>query len=70
VERNQVKRLLREACVAHADALPVGSDVVLVARAPAHELAQAHGLEGIGGALTELLSKAGSPAPADVEADG
>ncbi len=54
VERNQVKRLLREACAQHAEALPPGHDVVLVARAGAGEL----GLEGIAGALEELLRKA------------
>ncbi len=58
VERNQVKRLLREACALHADGLPVGHDVVLVARADAHDLASERGLEGIGGALEELLVKA------------
>ncbi len=57
VERNQVKRLLREACALHADGLPVGHDVVLVARAEAHELASERGLDGIGGALEELLVK-------------
>jgi ribonuclease P protein component len=59
VERNQVKRLLREACAAQADALPSGNDVVLVARAPAHELAASRGLDGVGAALAELLAKAG-----------
>jgi ribonuclease P protein component len=58
VERNQVKRLLREACEAHSEALPPGHDVVLVARAPAQELAETQGLGGIGGALEELLAKA------------
>jgi ribonuclease P protein component len=59
VERNHVKRLLREACEAHAEALPAGHDVVLVARAPAQDLASAEGLGGIGGALEELLTKVG-----------
>jgi ribonuclease P protein component len=58
VQRNQVKRLLREACVVHADRLPAGHDVVLVARAAAQELASERGLDGIGGALEELLAKA------------
>jgi len=58
VERNQVKRLLREACVQHADAIPPDHDLVLVARADAQELAATRGLEGIAGALEELLAKA------------
>jgi ribonuclease P protein component len=58
VERNQVKRLLREACTLHADQLPAGHDVVLVARAEAAELASEHGLDGVAAALGELLAKA------------
>ncbi len=58
VERNRVKRLLREACVTHADALPTGHDVVLVARADARGLAESEGAAGIGDALGELLAKA------------
>jgi ribonuclease P protein component len=59
VERNTVKRLLREACALHADLLPAGYDLVLVARAESHELASERGLEGVGGALEELLAKTG-----------
>jgi ribonuclease P protein component len=58
VERNHVKRLLREACTAQGQAIQPGQDVVLVARAAALELATTRGLEGIGGALEELLAKA------------
>jgi ribonuclease P protein component len=57
VERNHVKRLLREACDEQSGALPSGHDVVLVARAPAQELAAAEGLGGIVVALEELLAK-------------
>jgi ribonuclease P protein component len=57
VARNQVKRLLREACALRVEALPQGHDVVLVARADAHELASERGLDGIGGALEELLAQ-------------
>jgi ribonuclease P protein component len=56
VERNHVKRLLREACAAHAEAIPPGHDVVVVARADAGALASEEGLTGIGGALAELLA--------------
>jgi ribonuclease P protein component len=58
VERNLVKRLLREACQRHAQDIPDGHDVVLVARAPAQRLAADDGLDGIGSALAELLAKA------------
>ncbi len=57
VERNQVKRLLREACAARAVSLPRGHDVVLVARADARELADERGLSGMLAALEELLAK-------------
>jgi ribonuclease P protein component len=58
VARNQVKRLLREACALHSERLPSGHDVVLLARAEAHQLADERGLDGIGAALAELLAKA------------
>ncbi|HEY5262125.1 MAG TPA: ribonuclease P protein component [Solirubrobacteraceae bacterium] len=56
VERNRVKRLLREACTEHADALPKGHDVVVVARTEAGGLASERGLAGIGDALEDLLA--------------
>ena len=59
IERNRVKRLLREA-FAHAEPdLAVGHDVVVVARPAAKELAERDGLAGIDGSLNELLTKAG-----------
>jgi ribonuclease P protein component len=59
VERNRVKRLLREA-FAHAEGdLRPGHDVVVVARPAACELAEREGLAGIDAALSELLAKAG-----------
>jgi ribonuclease P protein component len=59
VERNHVKRLLREA-FAHAEPdLMGGQDVVLAARPPARELAVREGLSGVGAALGELIEKAG-----------
>jgi ribonuclease P protein component len=60
VDRNRVKRLLREAFAAEAARLPAGHDVVVVARPEARELAEREGLEGIRGALTELVDKAAS----------
>jgi ribonuclease P protein component len=59
VERNRVKRLLREAFWASADALPPSHDFVLVARPDAGDLARDGGEAGIEHALRELLDKAG-----------
>jgi ribonuclease P protein component len=59
VERNRVKRLLREAFVAEAAAVPAGHDVVVVARPSARELAERAGLAGVRDALRELLEQAG-----------
>jgi ribonuclease P protein component len=59
VERNRVKRLLREAFDRIEAKLEEGHDVVVVARPEARELAEREGLEGIDGALAELIGKAG-----------
>lgn len=59
VERNRVKRLLREAFWASAEELPGGHDFVLVARPDAGELARERGEKGIEEALRELLDSAG-----------
>jgi ribonuclease P protein component len=58
VERNKVKRLLREAFATEAERLPGDADVVLVARPEVRELAEREGLEGVRAALAELVSKA------------
>ncbi|HEX8208168.1 MAG TPA: ribonuclease P protein component [Solirubrobacteraceae bacterium] len=57
VDRNRVKRLLREAFAAESGRLPAGHDVVVVARPEARELAEREGLAGIRAALTELVDK-------------
>jgi len=62
VERNRVKRLLREAFAALADGLPAGHDVVVVARPDARDLAEREGLTGVRSALGELVAKAAGPA--------
>ncbi len=59
VDRNRVKRLLREAFAAEAQVVPAGHDVVVVARPPARDLAEREGLDGVRGALRELLEQAG-----------
>jgi ribonuclease P protein component len=59
VDRNRVKRLLREAFDAEAAAVPAGHDVVVVARPSARGLAEREGLAGMRDALRELLEQAG-----------
>ncbi len=59
VERNHVKRLLREAFDGVEAELEGGHDVVVVARPEARELAEREGLSGIDGALEELIARAG-----------
>jgi ribonuclease P protein component len=63
VERNQVKRLLREAFASEAARLDGEQDVVVVARPPARELAEREGLDGVRTALGELIGKAAGEAP-------
>ncbi len=55
VDRNRVKRLLREAFDREAARLPEGQDVVVVARPEARQVAERDGLEGIHAALAELV---------------
>ena len=62
VERNLVKRLLREAMNEHVDRL-TSVDVVLVARPDALAVAERDGLSGIAGALRELVEKAAPAVP-------
>jgi ribonuclease P protein component len=59
VQRNKVKRLLREAFAQAEGELKPDQDVVVVARPPAGELAVREGLAGVEGALGELIAKAG-----------
>jgi ribonuclease P protein component len=59
VERNRVKRLLREAFQRFEDELEGGQDVVVVARPHALQLAERDGLGGIAGSLDELLAQSG-----------
>ena len=65
VERNRVKRLLREAFWKKAGALPRGHDFVIVARPDAGCLAAEQGERGIAEALAEVLRTAGLAAGED-----
>jgi ribonuclease P protein component len=58
VQRNRVKRLLREAFELEGARLPAGTDAVVVARHEANALAEREGLDGIRRALCELVEKA------------
>jgi ribonuclease P protein component len=69
VERNRIKRLLREAYARAEEQMRPGHDVVVVARPAAAELAEREGLAGIDASLSELIAKAGLRASADGEAD-
>ena len=57
VDRNRVKRLLREAFAREGERLPAGTDAVVIARQGARDLAERDGLAGIQGALGELVDK-------------
>jgi ribonuclease P protein component len=59
VERNRVKRLLREAFAGLEADLDPGQDVVIVARPSLVELDEREGLAGIEATLVELVEKAG-----------
>ena len=59
VERNRVKRVLREAFWALAEELPEGHDFVLVARPDAGALVRGGGERRVETALRELIESAG-----------
>jgi ribonuclease P protein component len=70
VQRNQVKRLLREAFDLEGARLPAGTDAVVVARHEANALAEREGLAGIRHALSQLLDRASDPSgPRAISAD-
>jgi ribonuclease P protein component len=63
VDRNRVKRVLREAFWEEAARLPAGSDYVVVARPDSRDLAVREGTTGMRSALSELVDGLGG-APA------
>lgn len=58
VQRNRVKRLLREAFTLESPRLPAGTDAVVVARRGASALAEQEGLAGVRTALSALIDRA------------
>ena len=58
VDRNRVKRLIREGFSLESETLPAGTDAVVVARPGARGLAQREGLAGVRRALAELMARA------------
>ena len=70
VERNRVKRLLREAFARAEGDLGPGQDIVVVARPAAGELAEREGLAGLDASLQELIAKAGLARTADAQPSG
>jgi ribonuclease P protein component len=67
VERNRIKRVLREAFARESGRLPAGTDAVVIARTGARELAVRDGLGGIQAALAELIDKVPGAAPRPAE---
>jgi ribonuclease P protein component len=63
VERNRVKRLLREAFMREGETLPPGTDVVLIARRDLRELAERGGLNAVRARLAELISQVDGARP-------
>lgn len=59
VDRNRVKRLLREAFDIEGVGVPGNHDIVIKARPDVRELAERDGLEAVRSALADLLAKAG-----------
>lgn len=57
VERNRVKRLLREAFAVEGGRLAAGTDAVVIARPDAKALAEREGLAGISRVLGELIER-------------
>ena len=70
VQRNRVKRLLREAFDLEGGRLPAGTDAVVVARHEANALAEREGLAGMRRALSQLLERVVDAAPTSGSGSG
>ena len=62
VDRNKVKRAMREAFWSLADRLPAGHDFVLVGRAGVADLVEREGTNGLRDSIATLLDEAGEAA--------
>ena len=62
VDRNKVKRAMREAFWNLSDRLPAGHDFVLVGRAGVADLVEREGTNGLQASISELLDEAGKSA--------
>jgi ribonuclease P protein component len=60
VDRNRVKRRLRELWTARLAQIPSGRDYVLIARPGLAEAAESRGFDWLGERLDEVLGKAGA----------
>lgn len=60
VDRNKVKRTMREAFWSLAEQLPDGYDFVLVGRSGVAELVEKQGTDGLRDSIAELLDQTGS----------
>ena len=60
VERNKVKRAIREAFWALSDRLPAGHDFVIVGRSGVADLVEREGSAGLRDPIAELLDQAGA----------
>jgi ribonuclease P protein component len=69
VERNRVKRVLREAFALESPRLPSGTDAVVIARSGARELAARAGLAGVRSALAELVDKVPGATPREPDGE-
>jgi ribonuclease P protein component len=69
VQRNKVKRLLREAFSLESQRLPAGTDAVVVARHEANALAEREGLAGIRRVLSQLVDRVADPQAAAARAE-
>ena len=68
VERNRVKRVLRERFAPLAGGLPPGVDVVVIARPGAAQYLEERGSAALGERLAELLARASGTADAGASA--
>jgi ribonuclease P protein component len=70
VQRNRVKRLLREAFAVEGGRLPAGTDAVVVARHEANALAEREGLAGIRRVLGQLVDRVADAEPRAEDGSG